>query len=190
MRTFIAGLLAACALNAGTLSDAEIQGAIKRGRHIKSPWMEMFKMGKKQHLDFGGFSLLLRATILKPTDRIAFDVADRQRREESISVEDERLRFPANRVAVRLESGAGGVFASHAGNYREAHVLLIVNGQKLQPVSFSKTEGQVTLGEYGGDQHFVILFFFDLPDSITNVQMTVIGFNGSRKTKQINPALL
>lgn len=189
----IATVIIAC-LGAATLNDSDLQAAIDRGEHMKNQWKALFQIQKRQKLEFGGFATRIVASVLGPRDQIAFDVAERKRRQMPISLEIERQSHPSNKIEVMLEANSGGAFGS-AAKYRssQAHVILSVNGEKIHPESIEAGESRAEIpNEFsngqGGD--FKTFFMFNVQDNIQSLAVTVIGADGNSKTRTLDPSLL
>jgi len=65
-------------------------------------------VSRNQYVNFGGFAVIVRATLFRAEDLIAFDAVERERRQMPISTDAERTARPANRILIQLEAEAGG----------------------------------------------------------------------------------
>lgn len=185
--------IAALSVTPNNAEDIRFQAGIERGERITKESKALGELGKQQNLNFGGVTLLLRATVLNLESQVAFDVAEHRRRRVPFSLETEKEAVPVNQVMVFLEANSGGLIPT-SGKYRSAaaYIYLTLDGKQVQPKRIIPAGATLPLDRgdwaHGGD--YKTYFVFDVPNQFASASMTVIGADGKEKTRDFSPDLL
>ncbi|MGA2115403.1 MAG: hypothetical protein ABSH56_11720 [Bryobacteraceae bacterium] len=181
--TVIVVLLGSSSL-AQSLSDPEIQAAIKRGQSTpnKVLWQELRKKESRIFRGKFGNPYELWVALLTDADRIAIEAAYAQHELREFSIEDGRKLL--GRTQVLLEAKQAGYYWTKQGG---VHVVLKVGGTIIQPLEKENVVPVPTSWLAGLlDVSALTWFTFpEIPKGVQSVTVTVIPGSGTTKEKEI-----
>lgn len=210
--------IAAGALGAQELSDADIQKAIDSGRKstVKAIWSSIEKR-QTVRINRSGFGDTVgkKAVFLTDSDTIAMAAADATRRHQVLSSATVRQWPNLGTVHVMLSAEASGIYAMNLPKWQApaVHMTLTVDGVEIQPSeegATERTETQILPTEHGivtnqgGLTSYTPLyqtaiydvarsntwFAFAVPDGAGPIRVTVISADGHEKSKEFDGAIL
>jgi hypothetical protein len=140
-RSFILTALITVASFAQTLSDADIQAAMERGKTTPSKrlWDDI-KKKQQYRINRAGFGdpIEKKVLILSDLDRIALEAAEAKRQLREISVDDIKKNLPFGVMEVLLEANCyNNMYAGSLPKWGPSggvHVVIKVDGKVIQPL--------------------------------------------------------
>ena len=171
---------------AQTLSDAEIEAAINRGRSTppKVLWQELRK--KETLITRGDFGkpVELRVAFLTDSDRIAIQVLYAQHELREFSVEDAKKQLGMTQVLLEAKCGnMGGTAALQNWTVQgRVHMVLKIAGKIIQP---SQKQDEGFSGGWATSSVLAWFIFPKLPEDVRSVTVAVIPGAGKTKEKEV-----